>query len=558
MEKDDDDFKNLRPKAPEILACTGRVISKARLDLAVNGEDCAEHHVHSSIEMTEEREQLSAYALSVGGLGIWSLDLKTQLVSRSIRHDQIFGYSELLPRWTYAIFLEHVVEEDRTAVNESFGAAIVNRTDWLFEYRIRRRDGVICWVEAHARPRIEAGQVVKMIGLIRDITHQKKLVIEIERERSKFRGLFDTAPDPIVIANGEGNIELFNDAAERCFGYGRAAVIGQRVEMLLPERFRNIHVAHRWNYTAQPRSRPMGVGLELYGQKKDGTEFPVDISLSPLTVEGNVLISASIRDMTQRVTHEVERTSLLLREQSARITAERAIRLRDDFMAMVSHDLRNPLTGILLGLELLKKSVELDNKSQKTLQAAQAAAHQMNDLILDLLDLQKMEAGCFEFSDEVVVQDVRLMVQRAACAQGLLLQQKNLSLAVEVPDQLPQVVVHEKRIQQVFQNLLGNAIKFVSQGGRILLKVEWIDSYLWFSVQDNGPGIEESLVPHLFERFSQAAGRAKDGTGLGLYIAKGIVEAHGGKIWAESKLGQGCTIFFTLPTPRFRVMNQAA
>ena len=266
----------------------------------------------------------------------------------------------------------------------------------------------------------------------------------------------------------------------------------------------------------------------------------------------------SFRDISQRRAIEDERAELLTRAQTARARAEAATRMRDELVAMVSHDLKNPLSGILTGIRLIQKSNWVDELGRRPLVMIQHSAEQMNHLIQDLLDTHKIEARCFEVRAGLGVHDVLPIVQESIEAQQMLATDKNLRLEIDVPANLRKIMVNVDRIQQVFRNLIGNAIKFTPSGGFVRLKAESFGSDVLFSIQDSGPGIEERFLPHIFERFSQAQKTSKAGTGLGLSIAKGIVEAHGGKIWAKSKLGEGTTFFFTLPVAEFKLLEKTA
>ena len=266
----------------------------------------------------------------------------------------------------------------------------------------------------------------------------------------------------------------------------------------------------------------------------------------------------SFRDITERRARDDEKAEFLKREQSARASAEAATRMRDELVAMVSHDLKNPLSGILAGIYLIQKSNWVNEHGKRPLAMIAHSGERMSRLIQDLLDSHRIESGCFDVQSGLDLRDVLPLVREAVEAQGILCTTRKVHFELDLPDIVPKLMLNVERIQQVFQNLLGNAIKFTREGGLICVKVESVGTDVLFSVKDSCFGIDASLLPHLFERFYQARKTAASGTGLGLSIAKGIVEAHGGKIWVVSSPGKGCTFFFTLPMVGAKSSENAA
>ncbi|MBZ4420209.1 PAS domain S-box protein [Myxococcus sp. RHSTA-1-4] len=226
--------------------------------------------------------------------------------------------------------------------------------------------------------------------------------------------------------------------------------------------------------------------------------------------------------------------------------SQRATRARDEVLAIVSHDLRNPLNTISMsGRLLLEKTPPERTRERRQLEVIQRSAGRMNRLIQDLLDVARMEAG--RLSVERRREEVAPLVHDALELQRMLAEEKGIQLEASVAESLPTVEVDRERLLQVLQNLMGNALRFTPEGGRISLRAWQVGPVVYMSVTDTGPGIAEEFLPHLFEPFWQA--RHTEGAGLGLAIVKGIVEAHGGRIWVESRLGQGTTFVFTVPVP---------
>jgi signal transduction histidine kinase len=242
----------------------------------------------------------------------------------------------------------------------------------------------------------------------------------------------------------------------------------------------------------------------------------------------------------------IERERLLDFERVARAKAERATQLRDEMLAMVAHDLRDPLHTIALGLEtLLKLQSPDDERAASQILLMQRTVRSMNRMILDLLDVTRIEGGNFLFARERV--QVQPLLDEVVELFEAPAQERGISLTCHAPEGLPCVIGERDRLIQVLSNLIGNAVKFTQTHGRVGVHVQLLDEALRFSVQDTGPGIASESLPQLFNRFWQANSTGHVGTGLGLPIAQAIVEAHGGRIWAESVLGRGTTVHFTVP-----------
>jgi signal transduction histidine kinase len=250
----------------------------------------------------------------------------------------------------------------------------------------------------------------------------------------------------------------------------------------------------------------------------------------------------STHDLT--IAEEIaRRTAIAIDNTQLYHQAERATQLREELLAVVSHDLKSPLSTILLNLTMLGRAPE--DEFEKRLASMRRSAERMNRLVEDLLDMASIDAG--HLSVEKQRLGAARLVAEAVEAMQLLATSKSLHLRSEAPSELPAVHADPTRLQQVFANLLGNAIKFTAEGGSIMVRAEASGDLVTFSVKDTGPGIAGEEMSHLFDRFWQVKRTARLGTGLGLFIVKGIVEAHGGSVWAESNVGQGSTFSFTIP-----------
>ena len=393
----------------------------------------------------------------------------------------------------------------------------------------RRRDGSEFPVEISLSPIVtEEGTMV--MSAVRDITARK-------RADQKFRDLLEAAPDAMVIVNSAGEIVLVNSQVMQLFGWQRDELLGRQIEVLVPERFRGKHAGHRSGYFGTPRTRSMGAGLELFGLRRDGTEFPVEISLSPIVTEAGVLVSSAIRDVTDRKRFEQ--------------TLQEANRMKSVFLASMSHELRTPLNGIIGFSELLHDGTvgPLTDRQKDYLGDILSSGRHLLQLINDVLDLSKVEAGRVELFPEPlrladVIEEACQMLRPAADA-------KHITLLRKLDPAVDGVTLDRQKLKQVLFNLLSNAVKFTDDEGRVEISTSRAGTgFVKIAVNDTGIGIRPDEIDKLFLEFQQldsGAARRYQGTGLGLALTRKFVELQGGTVGVASEFGKGSCFTVVLP-----------
>jgi two-component system, sensor histidine kinase len=351
------------------------------------------------------------------------------------------------------------------------------------------------------------------------------------------RSALDSLPDAVALVDASGRILFSNQQLTRLFGFQREELRGQPIETLIPERFRAGHPRNRQLFAAERRVRPMGAGLELYALRKDGSEFPVEISLSPLVDQGRSLVAAAIRDVTER--KNVQRELIAARE-----TADRANQTKSRFLATASHDLRQPLQSLALLNGTLRRLVDHPD-ALEALTYQDQAIEAMSRLLNALLDISKLESGAIrpeprDFAVGSLFEELQHEFAGVARAKGL-----ELSVCVAT------AFIHSDRelVGQILRNLVSNAIKY-TRAGQVTLECSVIAAGIRLEVSDTGIGIAADQLAFIYDEFYQigvAPNSSKDGYGLGLSIVQRLARLLGLKLEVRSELGKGSTFALELP-----------
>ena len=360
--------------------------------------------------------------------------------------------------------------------------------------------------------------------------------LQADESEAYFRILLESAPDAMIIVDDSGEIAIVNGQAERMFGYDRKNMIGNKIEMLLPDRARKSHVGHRQEYSSGPSIRPMGVALELVGQRKDGSEFPVEISLSPVSTPKASFVSSVIRDVTNRKRMEQE----IIAAQEAAVRANKA---NSAFLAAASHDLRQPVQALSLLNGALRRTVK-DERALEMIESQEHSLTAMTNLLNSLLDISRLDAGAItpdleEFPMQRLVDRLSAEFSRQAQHKGLVFESSPcLSAVCSDPNLLSEII----------QNLVANAIRYTDRGKVVVRCIER-DGHCHIEVEDTGIGIAEDQLDAIFMEFHQvrSKGGTKEGFGLGLAIVRRLADLLGHEIEVKSSVGNGSCFTVKLP-----------
>jgi len=433
-------------------------------------------------------------------------------------------------------WFEGVHAQDLKRCLETYTSSFNARQSFTMEYRLRRADGEYRWIlDTGVARHMPGGEFAGYIGSAIDITPHKQA-------EERFRLVIEAAPNAMVMVNAEGKIELINAEVESIFGYSRQELVGQSIEMLVPDHVRSEHPNHRGGYFTHPQARAMGAGRELFGRQKDGGEVPVEIGLSPLQTPAGLFVLASIVDITERRNTELE-----LARQRNELAHLSRVTLLSELSVSIAHELNQPLTAILTNAQTV----------QLLLSKEGADRGELPEILCEIVDESK-RAG-------EVIRRLRVLLKKGEINRAPLdmnevvdsvlklirsdLVNQHIAADVQLTPDLPLVDGDEVQLQQVLLNLIVNACDAMAEvkaiERRLLVCTEVADGReVRVSISDQGRGISPEELERIFEPFFTTK---KVGTGLGLAVCRTIISAHGGELRAVNNPQRGATFQFTLP-----------
>jgi PAS domain S-box-containing protein len=503
------------------------------------------------LEQTERERKEKTTLLESTAQGIWGVDRAGRSTFVNTAASKMLGYSaeEMLGRAVHPIV--HHTRADGTPYPESecpMTRVMATRERVLVAGELLwRKDGSNFLADYSAAPIVVGDEVHGAVVSFTDATERHRREREMRESEEQFRALAENAAAAILVIRHDDTIVFANPATHRVFGYGPDELLGRPLTSLMPAELRESHRNGVRRFLATGQRRLRWEGVELVGLRKDGAVVPLEITMGTFVRDGVPYFVGIAQEIAARKQAETERIELLNRERTAREKAEAAVRTRDEVLAIVSHDLRNPLNTISLAMAAVESGDAPAAEGSRAIQVVRRAVDRMNRLIADLLDVARLEGG-----QKLAIQkeplDAGAVVTETCDALTTEAERKLQRLECQVDGGLPPVHADKHRLMQVLTNLVGNALKFTGESGQVRVAAGRDDAgNVVVSVTDSGPGIAPEHLAQVFTPYWQAGQTARLGAGLGLAIAKGIIEAHGGRIWATSTPGSGSTFAFSLP-----------
>jgi two-component system, OmpR family, sensor histidine kinase VicK len=522
------------------------------IDSSVNFEDgefvntrCITRDVTDQVQAQRALHQSEArYALAAQAsrIGAWEWDMGEE-VQWTESLEEMYGFEPgTFPR-TFESFAERLHPDDRERVFGLVNDAVASGEELDFEHRIVLRSGELKWL--HGRGRIiadETGKPVKLVGIAVDITERKRAEIALRESEAKARAVLETAVDGIITIDEGGVIESFNPAAERIFGYQANEIVGHKINDLMPPPDREQHDEYIRNYVETGERKIIGIGREVIGRRKDGSTFPMDLSISEVHLGNQRIFTGLVRDITDRKEAESRLERMYEESRNSAQELEIALAAKDEFLGLMSHELRTPITTILGNAEILAMRGEvLDAEARRTASAdiAEEAAR-LNTLITDLLTLARLERGKLEPEPLALGRLISQIIEEHSRKSAAPVDYRDFSEGAIV-------LGDENLIGQVMRNYLTNAEKYSPPGSRIKVVVERGDGEARVRVLDRGMGIDAAESERLFEPFYRSAeAQSIGGLGIGLAVCRRLIEAVGGELWAAPRDGGGSEFGFSL------------
>jgi PAS domain S-box-containing protein len=512
--------------------------------------------MEQALRESEERFRLMVEEVSDYAILLLDQEGKVASWNSGTRRLSQFEAAEIIGRYYACFYLPEDVAQGKPA-HALQQASTQGRTEEE-GWRVRK-DGSRFWANVIITAlHDQTGRLKGFSTITRDLTLRKQAEVELQKQEARLRAIVNHALDGIITVDEHGTIESFNSAAERLFGYAEAEVLGQNVTLVMPEPYHGAHDGDMAHDQRTGAAKILGTGREVLGRRKDGSVFPIELSVSEMQLGNQRRFTVFARDITERKTVEAELkdTARAMENKNRELAlahnrALAATQAKSEFLASMSHEIRTPMNAIIGMADLLQETA-LTSEQQEYVRRFSRAATILTDLINDILDLTKIETGHLEL--ESVPFNLADLVDKTAELMAVRANVKALELVAFVhPDVPPYVMGDPTRLRQVLVNLVGNAIKFTERG-EVIVRIdpsrdEAGSSRLRFSVSDTGIGIPADKIQTIFDSFTQvdsSTTRKYGGTGLGLSISKRIVELMGSHIKVTSTEGRGSTLSFVL------------
>jgi PAS domain S-box-containing protein len=489
-------------------------------------------------ESLREANQSLQALVEASPVAIVVLDTDTKVRLWNPAAERLFGWSAQEARY---LPLPIIAPDGEEAFRVNLEAARRGSVFTGCEMRCQRKDGSAISISMSAGPsRNRRGEVKSIICVMADVTERNRSEGALRESETKFRSVVQSATDGIILAGCDGNIIEWNNGAEHIFGYTGKEVLGEPLTMLMPEVYREAHRHGVERIRAGGEPRIIGRTVEMHGLRKDGTEFPIGLSVASWKSDGEIFYSGIIRDISEQKGAEDALQKLTE-------ALKRSDELKSALLASVSHDLRTPLTSIRTAIDnLLQGDLHWDHAQEQEFHLIiSEEAARLTQLIEDLLDMARIEAGELQPS-------MQLGSVAEICGNVLDRCEKELrhhGVKIDCSEDLPLVKVDSALIAEALTHLVENAAKYSPDGSEITISARLASDELSISVKDHGPGIEANEFNRVFDKFYRSTRMNNDsasGTGMGLAIARGIIEAHGGRIWVESEFGHGAVFTFAI------------
>lgn len=486
------------------------------------------------------------------GVGAWDLELSSRKLNWSSAARSLFGVGPDAPV-DYDLFLSLLDEQDRDRTTRAVQQSIDTGCSFDIQYRISRHAEDGHWVRALGTTiNGPDGAPLRLSGIMLDIDREKRLEETVRMRERHFRSILETIPDAMIVIDEHGIMQFFSNAAARQFGYSEAEAIGQNISLLMPEPDRSRHDAYIARYLKTGERRIIGIGRIVTGMRKDGTTFPMHLTIGEMHSGGKPFFTGFVRDLTEQ-----QQTQARLQELQSELVHVSRLSAMGEMASALAHELNQPLSAISNYMKgsrrLLAGSTDANAaKIEAALDRAAEQAIRAGDIIRRLRDFVARDAS------EKRVESLSKMIEEAGALGLTGAREQGVFLRFNLDPTCDQVLADRVQVQQVLVNLFRNALEAMAASTHrelIASNSKAADDMIEISVSDTGSGFAGDALAHLFQPFFTTK---ETGMGVGLSISRTIIEAHGGRMWAETNRSGGATFRFTLPAAHARDLTDAA